>query len=298
MNAAFQHCLLLTVVAVNFAVHAEDPPVAPAKSQSVANSETPVSTTLDPAWLAAAKHPVTGLVSRGVRPEESEAYFAILNHARQMPLEELKAAARRFEQQRLAEVMRDKEYAFYFREPNTPFPTFVDLYKAPEAYHGQLVTFRGHVRRLISYPPGPNAHGLQQLHEAWLYVDDAQQNPVVAVCSELPPGIPSGSDVVVDHVSVTGYFFKRYGYEDSAGRPRFAPLILAQRLEWIAPEPKRPLLAPATSFVLTVVIGLLLAIVMWRRLGTRRAKHSDIPTSDELFAGNINPGSVNQSPED
>lgn len=297
MNAALQHCLLLTVVAVNFAVHADEPPAALAGSKDAASSETPAPTALAPAWLAAAKHPVTGLVSRGVRPEESEAYFAILNHARQMPLEELKAAARRFEQQRLAEVMRDKEYAFYFREPNTPFPTFVDLYKAPEAYHGQLVTFRGHVRRLISYPAGPNAHGFQQLHEAWLYVDDAQQNPVVAVCSELPPGIPVGSDIVVDRVSVTGYFFKRYGYEDSAGRPRFAPLILAQQLEWAAPKPKPPLLTPASAFVLTASVGLLLAIIMWRRLH-RRVPRQEMPTSDELFAGDVNPESANHSPED
>ena len=222
------------------------------------------ATALDPSWLTAAKHPQTGLLSRNIRPEEAAGYFAILNHARQLPLAQLKAAAKTLQQERLAVVKRDPNFRYYFREPKAEFPTFVDVHRNPEAYHGRLVTFRGHLRRLVSYPAGENPHGLQQLHEAWLYVDGAQQNPVVVVCSEVPQGITSGSDILVDFVSATGYFFKRYGYEDRTGEPRFAPLILAQRLEWSPPPKRSGGFSNGMLFGLTIGGGLLMVVTFWR----------------------------------
>ncbi|TXT27522.1 MAG: hypothetical protein FD138_2742, partial [Planctomycetota bacterium] len=221
-----------------------------------AEESSNVATDLDPSWLQPTKHPQTGLLSRSIRPEEATGYFAILNHARQLPLLELKSTAKQFQAERLAVIRRDPDFRPYFRKPDAEFPTFADLFRHPESYHGRLVTFRGHLRRLISSSAGENAHGLQQLHEAWLYVDGAQQNPVVVVCTELPPNIPTGSDILVDFVSATGYFFKRYGYEDRSGQPRFAPLILAQRLEW-TPRPQRSeLLSSGMMFGLTLGTGL------------------------------------------
>ena len=164
-------CLLsLVVVSDNSSVQSDEP-------QADADA-----TALDPRWLTAAKHPQTGLLSRNIRPEEAAGYFAILNHARQLPLTQLKVAAKTLQQERLAVVKRDPNFRYYFREPNAEFPSFVDVHRNPKTYHGRLVTFRGHLRRLVSYPAGENPHGLQQLHEAWLYVDGAQQNPVVVVC--------------------------------------------------------------------------------------------------------------------
>lgn len=243
------------------------------------------ATALDPSWLDATKHPQTGLLSRNIRPEEAAGYFAILNHARQLPLTQLKAAAKTLQQERLAVVKRDPNFRFYFREPNSEFPTFVDVYRNPETYHGRLVTFRGHVRRLVTFPAGENPHGLQQLHEAWLYVDGAQQNPVVVVCSEVPPGITTGTDILIDFVSATGYFFKRYGYEDRSGEPRFAPLILAQRLEWNPPPKRSAAVSSGTLFGLTVGGGLLVLAIFWqlsrRPSRTGRALIEPMPTFDE-----------------
>ena len=240
---------------------------------SVANDETSnaaVSSDLDPSWLAATKHPQTGLLSRNIRPDEAVGYFSILNHARQLPLAELKSAAKQFQTERLAAIRRDPEYRAYFRKPDAEFPTFADLFRNPEIYHGQLVTFRGHLRRLISSPAGENPHGLQQLHEAWLYADGAQQNPVVVVCTELPPNIPTGTDILVDFVSVTGYFFKRYGYEDRSGQPRFAPLLLAQRLEWTPRPPRSRLASSGLMFGLTFGAAVMVAVVWWRLSRSRR----------------------------
>lgn len=255
----FALCTLHVAVASTVA----DQPVRAAESAGT-------STDLDPSWLESTKHPQTGLLSRTVRPEEAVGYFAILNHARQLPLAELKSAAKQFQSDRLAAIRRDPEFKFYFRKPDVDFPTFADLHRNPEAYHGQLVTFRGHLRRLVSSRAGENPHGLQQLHEAWLYVDGAQQNPVVVVCTELPSNIPTGSDILVDFVSATGYFFKRYGYEDRSGKPRFAPLILAQRLEWTPRPARTEWMSTSTMFGITLGTGVVVCIGVWLASRSRR----------------------------
>lgn len=259
-------CLLsLVVFADNLSVASDEPLTAA------------LTTDLDPSWLAATKHPQTGLLSRNIRPEEAVGYFAILNHARQLPLTELKSAAKEFQSERLSAIRRDPEYRVYFRKPNAEFPAFADLYRNPEVYHGQLVTFRGHLRRLISSPAGENPHGFRQLHEAWLYVDGAQQNPVVVVCSELPPNIPTGTDILVDFVSATGYFFKRYGYEDRSGQSRFAPLILARRLEWTPRPPRSEWASTGTLFGLTFGAAAAVAVVWWMLARNGRASRPAQP---------------------
>ncbi len=254
---------------------------------SSAQNDEPTSQSaadLDPSWLESTKHPQTGLLSRNVRPEEAVGYFAILNHARQLPLAELKSAANTFQKERLAAIRRDPNFRFYFRKPDADFPTFADLHRNPEPYHGRLVTLRGHLRRLISSPAGENAHGLQQLHEAWLYVAGAQQNPVVVVCTELSPSIPTGSDILVDFVSVTGYFFKQYGYEDRSGQPRFAPLVLAQRLEWSPRPAGSEWASKRTMFGLTLGTAVVIAVGLWLARRSRRGTGRERPVYDSQSA--------------
>ncbi len=246
----------------------EKPSEIPVKSDPESSATEP--TTLEPQWLVSAWHPETGLLSKHIRPDEADAYFAILNHARKLSLEQLKEAATQFETERRTIVRKDPAYRYYFRKPEAQFPTFVDLFRAPEAYHGRLVTFRGHVRRLVSYPAGKNDLGFEQLHEAWLYTDEAQQNPVVVVCTELPPKMPVGSDILIDFVSATGYFFKRYGYNDRSGEPRFAPLILARCLEWAPPPQRAHWISPATTFGLAVGAGFIIVALWWR--STQRSR--------------------------
>ena len=230
------------------------------------------STALDPQWLAATRESDANVPSRGIRPEEAEGYFAILNHARQVSSKQLRDEAKRFESERLAVVRNDPALRFYFRRAEAEFPTFVDLHRSPAAYRGQPVTLRGHMRRLIELPPGPNPFGFERLYEAWLYVDDAQQNPVVVVCSELPPGLSTGSDVLVDFVSATGYFFKRYGYSDQAGQWRFAPLILAGRLDWSPRAERTAWLSSATMWWLVCGGGVLVLWLGWRAIRLDRAR--------------------------
>lgn len=234
-----------------------------ANGLSEKSAATPDRTELDPSWLSDVRHPITGLLSRGVRPEEGVGYFAILNHARELSPAELKAAAKRFELERFAAVKNDSNYRLYFRKPNAEFPTFVDLFRNPEAYHGQPVTFRGHVRRIVSFVAGKNRHDFQQLHEVWLYAGESQQNPIVVICSQLPDKIPTGPDLLVDFVSVTGYFFKRYGYEDRSGQTRFAPLILAHQLDWHPPMKRDRWLSKTAVFALPFGAAAIIAMICW-----------------------------------
>lgn len=117
-----------------------------------------------------------------------------------------------------------------FREEPTKFQTYVDMFQYPDVYHGHLVTLHGHVRHAVSYPGDPTLFDGRQLHELWLFTDDSQHNPAVIVTPNLPADFPLDAEVV-DHVSVTGCFFKRYVY-GSQDTDRIAPLVLAGSLEW------------------------------------------------------------------
>ena len=116
------------------------------------------------------------------------------------------------------------------------FQTYVDMFQFPEEYHGRLVTLRGHVRHVVSYPGDETLFhdslydGGRALHELWLFTDDSQHNPAVIVTPNLPDDFPVDAEVI-DRVSVTGCFFKRYVY-GSQDTDRIAPLVLAGNIEW------------------------------------------------------------------
>ncbi len=116
------------------------------------------------------------------------------------------------------------------------FQTYVDMFQFPEVYHGRLVTLRGHVRHVVSYPGDETLFhdslydGARTLHELWLFTDDSQHNPAVIVTPNLPDDFPVDAEVI-DRISVTGCFFKRYVY-GSQDTDRIAPLILAGKIEW------------------------------------------------------------------
>ena len=82
--------------------------------------------------------------------------------------------------------------------------------------------------------------------------------------------MPTGSDILVDFVSVTGYFFKQYGYKDRSGKPRFAPLILAQRLEWIPRPARSEWMSTGAMFGLTLGTAVVVGIGVWLASRSRR----------------------------
>ncbi|MCA9084300.1 MAG: hypothetical protein KDA81_09605, partial [Planctomycetaceae bacterium] len=118
----------------------------------------------------------------------------------------------------------------HFRSHTDEFQTFVDMFQNPDVWHGHLVTLRGHVRHVVSYPGDPILFGGRMLHELWLFTDDSQHNPAVIITPHLPADFPTSADVI-DRVAVTGCFFKRYVY-GSQDSDRIAPLILAGNIRW------------------------------------------------------------------
>lgn len=240
----------------------------------------------DPAMLEAVRDRTLG-----VRELESEAYYAILQHGRQVDHAALRAAARENLETRIArlkqpdareQVERIEKYVSRSREElldPAGFPIFVDLFLHPDEYRGKAVTLRGYVRKLISYPAdSPDGGGPQTLYEAWLFTDDSHGNPAVVVCSEIPEGIPTGDDIN-EQVSVTGYFFKMYGYS-ARDTTRVAPMILARELVWY-PAAEHAAWRPTALHYGLLGAGVLgLVLVVWRvsrgdRHAGRRRLHAE-----------------------
>ena len=199
----------------------------------------------------------------GVLDDEETLYYYVLNHLRETSLQDQKQAAEFNLQNRRSELKTFREH------PELKLPLFPDIFKNMKRWKGRLVTLTGRVRKLVHYPASEeNKFGIKTLYEAWMFTDDSQQNPVVVICTEVPPelknGLPEGTDVI-DHVTVTGYVFKMYLYS-AQDTSRIAPLILAQRLEWTPPQTDETggqlfVVILGTTFVLLIAgVG----IMMWR----------------------------------
>lgn len=202
-----------------------------------------------------------------VRDAERDAYYTVLEHARSVDDQKVRTRAREFRLERIRETARPEAAEALLERPEQ-FPVFVDLFRNPAAYRGKPVTLRGHVRRLVSYPAGENDVGLDTLYEAWVFTEDSQSNPAVVVCSEIPEGMPQG-DQLNERVSVSGYFFKMYGYE-ARDTTRVAPLILAVRLQWHPAVEKAAWRPSATEYIILAAAVLGLTIVVWRLARTDR----------------------------
>lgn len=240
------------------------PPTPPAPP----SAEALEATRLDAEWLEPVKADSENLTGWSVRAEESDAYYKILERARQTPLRDQKQVAAAFAEQRRQAFKTTKQPARYRR-----FFQFADLYFHPEAWHGRLVTFRGHARKISEFNvEGENEPGFKMLYEVVMFPADAQQNPVIVICTEIPEDVRVGTHVT-DDVSVTGYFFKLYGYS-AAGDARKAPLLLAQRIEARPAQVGSPVNSLSMQTVILIVLAALVMVALVvRSFRTDRAFH-------------------------
>ncbi len=213
MKVTYYFWLVWIVVAASLDVRAD------AAEDGTTAEPAADQTELAPEILAPIRHK-----TMGISADEQQAYYAILQKVATLGQRELRAAAARHLAGRRAEL----EPANLDRKGQVPL--FADMFRNPQAYTGQLVSLRGHIRKVMSYPADENDFGVTTLHELWLFPADSQSNPVVVVCTELPADFPKDSEII-DNVSVTGYFFKVYGYQ-AQDAARGAPLILAHRPSW------------------------------------------------------------------
>ncbi len=191
------------------------------------------------------------LTSFGVRDVERDAYYALAQKARELPLNTLHRAADEWRAARRTLP----EHRRYVRLSDDKFPLFADLFRSPVAYHGKLVTLRGHVRRLDEMPADENPYGIEKLYQVWLFDEHSQSNPTVIVCTSIDARLKPESETLINHCRATGYFFKNMAY-DGQRDLRFAPLLIAQKLEYSPPEDAGSSMLDALMMSLTRATGL------------------------------------------
>lgn len=166
--------------------------------------------------------------SVGVRPAERDIYYRMLAKTRDTRPERLEKAA-------------------------SDAVAFSLLMTESQRYIGKLLTVRGEIRRVVPLSAGPNEHGIGDHWEVWLFNRDSGMNPYCLRMTSLPPGLPTGQEIPAGTlVTVTGYFFKRYGYQAPGFRLHLAPMILAKSLTW---HQKESLPASAEKRMVPWILG-------------------------------------------
>jgi hypothetical protein len=182
---------------------------------------------------------------------EERAYDEVLRHARQFPVAELEANAR--------------------RDVATK-----DLYTNGRAsYKLELLYFEGWLRRLRRAEPTEilKASGIADVYEAWIF-PDGNIDPICVFVTELPPGLAPQArptDTLNRWVSIGGYYFKTMRYEsnqlsrEAKGEhvTRRAPVLMGRSLT-LQDEPAGAGAAWRESFLPLVIGGaavLALAII-------------------------------------
>lgn len=208
------------------------------------------SVDINPSWLTAVEDNTVG-----IRQDEADAFYQILEKAQETPLKELQAHAER-------EAL------------------FVNLMTSPAKYRGRPVTLIGELRKLFDVPVPKDHPELGHLFEAWICTEESGENPYRVVCSTISPELkPQESSRVM--VKVTGYFFKREGYQTWDGRLHVAPTILAGRLSlYISPQMPPPVedVVPWMIGVISVVGLAMLATVIGYALSDSRNKRGLLST--------------------
>ena len=165
----------------------------------------------------------------GVRRDEAEVFYWLLDHARRVPAASLQRAA-------------DREVQY------------INLMTEPDRYRGEPVTIEGDLFRLYEFEAGRNKYGVTKVYEGWVFTGDSSHHPYRIVCTSLPNGIEPGENLRKP-VRITGYFFKREGYHSNGG-VHIAPTLLARRIN-INPMPNG---IPLTSGILPYMTGAIMAI--------------------------------------
>ena len=234
--------------------------------------------------------------SFGIRPEERDIYFRLLELAIRTPLVQQERfvaqlenkrrlqheeIARKYEgvklddlptpeernRVRLARAVRQK-----LLQNSSEFPTFHDIVLYPEQSRGRPVSIHGVMRKLTKFDPGKNDRGIGEVYEAWIYPDDSPSIPAVVVFIDKPEHLKVGGDLT-EEVQVTGYFLKMYAYQGQEKTTR-APLILAGGLLWKQrQEPYRAAAVPMEIYLLITVITVLAGYSFWRSQRREMTSH-------------------------
>jgi hypothetical protein len=165
----------------------------------------------------------------GIRRDEADAYYRLLDHARHMSDSQLDKIG-------ATDVL------------------YINLMTQPERFRGDPVTIHGDLWRLYEIQAGENPFRFKTLYEAWIFTGDSGTHPYRVVFSNLPKELEPGENLRKP-VRVTGFFFKREGYASNGGM-HVAPTLLAHRVVAFRP----PDAAPPTDAILPYMIVLIAAV--------------------------------------
>ncbi len=161
--------------------------------------------------------------------------------------------------------------------------TFIQLFRQPKEYRGELVTLAGTLRRSEKVTARQNDAGIDSYYRTWLFPRDNPGNPIVVYVLTMPKGFPEGM-AIERQVELEGYFFKRWPYA-AEKTMRSAPIVLAKSLRQVSAGPKAPPRAVSPITIVAVAAAAaasFVAVVWWQ---TRRARRgAPVPG---LFRGQI-----------
>ena len=140
------------------------------------------------------------------------------------------------------------------RAASTGRVTFIQLFRQPDEYRGELVTIRGTIVRARRLAAPDNDRDIDGYYQTWIRPADNRHYPMVAYLLELPDGFPTGMEISAE-VEITGFFFKRWAYQ-AQDTLRSAPVVLARSVVW--KEPPSPVLEE----------GIGLASIVWAIVGS------------------------------
>jgi hypothetical protein len=162
--------------------------------------------------------------------------------------------------------------------------TFVQLFREPAKYRGQIVRISGRMKRIRRYDDPPEKArraGIAHVYEGWLFNDDFGINPVCCVFTDLPDGLRV-AEKMEERVEFAGYLFKRYRYKaGDTPKPnqwRDAPLLIG-RVVAVLParttgEPRGwdRSLAPLFLSLVGGTIVVVVLLTLWLRRGDDRVR--------------------------
>jgi hypothetical protein len=182
--------------------------------------------------------------------------------------------------------------------------TYAHLFEEPAKYRGEVVHFRGRLKRVRRFDAPSfvrKSYDLPYAYEGWLFDPEVSgANPVCVVFTELPAGVRVAEECD-QRVTFDGYFFKRYRYYAGDGW-REAPLLIGHT---VVPRPAPPppsgesdlLLSHSLNAFLLCLAGtgvLAAGLVWWYKRGDTRVRSLLARTSPPADFMEFSPGDADQ----
>jgi hypothetical protein len=181
-----------------------------------------------------------------------------------------------------------------FAEAAGPNVTYAHLFEEPEKYRGEVVRFRGRLKRVRRFDaPRKVRDEIPAVYECWMFDPVLYgANPLCAIVTELPDAVPVREEQDIP-ATVEGYFFKKYRYRAGDGW-RDAPLLIGRTLRVdpdarVAPEGlgrgsfSREVVWGGAALA-GVTLGAIFGLSYWYRTGDRRVRAAVAATRRAAFS--------------